>query len=184
MKRAVRWLVLLPLCGCTFGDAEGNPLLLVEPESDAGVDAADEDPGPGPSQGDPVVTDDASVLQDADTSGPNDGGLAGDQCSPMITTCNPITKMGCLDFLGQQCVVDPESMQLAGRCVFHDTTPQDGGTCAEDFFRTTCEPGMGCFDGACQKLCTCDAQCESGSCCVGSVGAKAGDTLRYCGACP
>lgn len=183
MKHDRTWLVTLTvLASCTFGEPEGSALDLFDPPVDAALRKPD---GETDESIDPSVTDDgaspplASETGDAGSGGSSAGG---GQCSPMINGCNPVQQTGCLDFFGQQCVVDPESAQPAGRCVFGDLTAQDAGTCAEDFLRTTCKPGSGCHGGACRTLCTCDSQCESGSCCSGAA-TKASNALKYCEPC-
>lgn len=176
------------LGACTIGEPEGSALTLVEPATDGSANPAEAGDDLGSSTTDDdlgsAAPADANELRDAGTTTVGNAATAGGaQCSPMILNCNPVQKTGCLDFLGQQCVVDPEAMQPAGRCVFMDATPQDGGVCAEDFLRTTCKPGTGCHDGACRTLCTCDSQCESGSCCTGEASPKSGNVLKYCGEC-
>jgi hypothetical protein len=196
-------VLALSQAGCRYG-AEGDPLRLVEPPSDGGVDAGSapsadgEDPGAASGPGKPaevVAPGTPAARADASVPGPavgfpadagvyDPGEVVVDVCSPVVADCDPVKKTGCVDFISMECVVDRDATEPKGRCVFFDAMPVDGGGCAEDIVRTTCAPGHGCYAGACQKLCTCDDQCEAGSCCVEPASPRAGNVIKYCGACP
>jgi hypothetical protein len=100
-----------------------------------------------------------------------------------VEGCDPVDRTGCVDLIQMQCVIDHEATVPTGMCVFPDKTTPDAGQCGEDIVRTTCSAGQGCFKGECRTICKCDAQCGAGSCCNLDGSPKAGNVLKYCGAC-
>ncbi|MFM2418680.1 MAG: hypothetical protein RL385_3403 [Pseudomonadota bacterium] len=121
----------------------------------------------------------ASPTPGADPATP----VAGDACSARVEGCDPVDRTGCVDLIQMQCVIDHEASVPTGMCVFPDRTTPDAGQCGEDIVRTTCSAGQGCFKGECRTICKCDAQCGAGSCCNLDGSPKAGNVLKYCGAC-
>ena len=164
--------VLSLLVGCRFGGANGDALALVEPARDAGSDAGDavefeagESSGDGEEAPNPEGPRDAAAATDGATAadaGARDAGDDGAGCTaPALPGCDPVDNQGCTDGL-TQCVMDPESITPAGRCVFSGipATP-----CLESALSTSCPPMHACVGGACRKFCRCDADCEAGEAC-------------------
>lgn len=98
--------------------------------------------------------------------------------SATIAVCDPIANTGCSKELGMQCDVDLLASSLSGICVF--SAPRDG-PCVAIPPTESCPAGETCIDGdRCHKICLCDTDCDSGSCCNTPLG---GAGFMVCGSC-
>jgi hypothetical protein len=178
-------LALLLLTACRFGGSNGDALALVEPHHDGGSDAAEMDSSEANGDGDQEPAPEPS---DASAPGPtrdgsvNDADAGGDASEveicerPSLLGCDPVLNVGCAAGV-TQCVVDPESSEPAGRCIFSGilATP-----CEESALSTSCSPQHACAAGTCRKYCFCDTDCDDGERCSEPVESVAASGVRLC----
>ena len=185
----MRWtsISLLCLCACRMGGTGGSALALVDPETDAGMEAGvDEMPETNRTpMGSPsvanagVTTQDASVpTDDAGAQAPTDAAAA-PTCAPTFADCDPLQNTGCAPLT--QCMVDPGGDGKSGSCGFSNIPVDAGLACEQNPFGTSCPPKHGCVQGECLRYCVCDSDCNLGSSC--SVDVLAGGGGHAGGAC-
>jgi hypothetical protein len=99
--------------------------------------------------------------------------LPTDECNPPpAAVCDPVKNIGCL-LPVSYCDVDTTVGTKTGRCVFpatggapSTTPPAPTGPCTIAPLQSSCAPLFTCFEGACRKLCNCDADCGSTESCT------------------
>jgi hypothetical protein len=158
--RAV-WLIgCILLAGCDQRASVGTiaPDDGATPPSDAGHDAGALD----------------AALEDA-------GRDAGEAC-PIVpfAVCDPVRNTGCSGALGMQCAID-YARTLTGYCIFMaPPTPGMLTECFNSGITESCPATFTCFQDRCERLCTCDADCDAGTCCNQPVDATGFSVCTDC----
>ena len=181
----------LSVAGCRFGGTAADPYAETPFPADTGgtsggqggttviIDPGDPGAGGAPSGtgsgGLTATVTDASagqnsaggVAPDASPSGGGGTGGTSTGCQPPapVAVCDPIRNIGCL-LPVSFCDIDPTQSAPTGRCVFPPNPPPAGTTCEVTIPSESCPPLSSCVNGACRKLCYCDADCPVAECCT------------------